>query len=235
MAEKLYGLSAADVRKLRELIAASDTILRAAGRPGIGSASRAGSPHSFCMAKALDAVPKGEIGKFSLVTGDHQDGDSGSKDAIEAKASTRSVTAGEIVQLALTASSKWYVLGGGGGGGIRLAQTSGEWKNEPPLNVKAVQLFRQQTEEELGRAPQPWEWVPETDEFGDPVFAVTINWFSHVPVGQGDLIKWCAVTPISSLAGEYDTGQVIPDPDGGPPTPIMKPYDQLWLLIAVEC
>ena len=116
---------------------------------------------------------------------------------------------------------------------IRLAQTSGLWRNEPPLNVKAVQLFRQQTREELDRDPQPWEWVPETDEFGDPVFAVTINWFSHVPTGQGDQLKWCAVVPISDLAGEYDTGQVTSN--DGVEEPIMRPYSKLWLLIAVEC
>lgn len=122
---------------------------------------------------------------------------------------------------------------GGAAPAIRLAQTSGQWSNEPPYNVKAVQLFRQQTEVELGRPAQPWEWVPETDEFGDPVFAVAINWFSHVPVGQGDLIKWCAVIPISNLAGEYDTGQVTYN--DGEEVPIMRPYDKLWLLIAVEC
>lgn len=121
----------------------------------------------------------------------------------------------------------------GGSLPIRLAQTSGVWPNEPPLNVKAVQLFRQQTEEELGRLPQPWEWVPETDEYGDPVFAATINWFSHVPTGQGDLLKWCSVVPISDLAGEYDTGQVTYE--DGEEIPIMRPYDKLWLLIAVEC
>ena len=121
----------------------------------------------------------------------------------------------------------------GGGLPIRLAQTSGLWRNEPPLNVKAVQLFRQQTREELDRDPQPWEWVPETDEYGDPVFAVTINWFSHVPTGQGDQLKWCAVVPISDLAGEYDTGQVTYN--DGEEVPIMRPYDKLWLLIAVEC
>ena len=121
-----------------------------------------------------------------------------------------------------------------GGLPIRLGQTSGQWPNEPPLNAKAVQLFRQQTKEELGRDPAPWEWVPDTDEYGDPVIALTINWFSHVPVGKGDVIKWCAVVPISDMAGEYDTGQVIPDIGGGA-TPIMRPYSKLWLLIAVEC
>lgn len=119
------------------------------------------------------------------------------------------------------------------GSTIRLGQTSGQWPNEPPLNTKTVQLFRQQTKEELGRDPQPWEWVPDTDEYGDPVFAVTINWFSHVPVGQGDVIKWCAVVPISDMAGEYDTGQVTYN--DGVESPIMRPYSKLWLLIAVEC
>lgn len=117
---------------------------------------------------------------------------------------------------------------GGGGLPIRLAQTSGVWPNEPPLNVKAVQLFKQPT-----NPAGPWDWVPETDSFGDPVFAVTINWFSHIPVGQGDLIKWCSVVPISDLAGSYDTGQVTYE--DGQEIPIMRPYDKLWLLIAVEC
>jgi hypothetical protein len=116
-----------------------------------------------------------------------------------------------------------------GGLPIRLAQTSGPWPNEPPLNVKAVQLFKQPD-----NPAGPADWVPETDEFGDPVFAVAINWFSHIPVGQGDLIKWCAIVPISDLPGEYDTGQVISSLDG-PDVPIMRPYGKLWLLIALEC
>jgi hypothetical protein len=118
--------------------------------------------------------------------------------------------------------------GGGGGLPIRLGQTAGVWPNEPPLNVKAVQLFKQ-PDDPAG----PADWVPETDEFGDPVFAVTINWFSHVPVGQGDLIKWCAVVPISDLAGEFDTGQKTYN--DGVESPIMRPYNKLWLLIAAEC
>ncbi len=117
---------------------------------------------------------------------------------------------------------------GGGALPLRLAQTSGVWPNEPPMNVKAVQLFIQPDN------PQgPWDWVPETDSFGDPVFAVAINWFSHIPVGQGDIIKWCSVVPISDLAGSYDTGQVTYE--DGEEIPIMRPYDKLWLLIAVEC
>jgi hypothetical protein len=112
---------------------------------------------------------------------------------------------------------------------IRLAQTSGEWPNEPPRNVKAVQLFTQPAD-----PSGPADWIPETDEYGDPVIAVTINWFTHVPVGQGDVIKWCAVVPISDLEGEYDTGQVISSIDA-PDQPIMKPYGKLWLLLAVEC
>jgi hypothetical protein len=116
----------------------------------------------------------------------------------------------------------------GGGLPIRLGQTAGVWPNEPPLNVKAVQLFKQ-PDDPAG----PADWVPETDEFGDPVFAVTINWFSHVPVGQGDLIKWCAVVPISDLSGEFDTGQKTYN--DGVESPIMRPYEKLWLLIAVEC
>jgi hypothetical protein len=119
--------------------------------------------------------------------------------------------------------------GGGVASTIRLAQTSGEWANEPPLNVKAVQLFIQPD-----NPSGPADWIPETDEFGDPVIAVTINWFSHVPVGQGDVIKWCAIVPISDLEGSYDTGQVISSPDG-PDQPIMKAYEKLWLLLAVEC
>lgn len=118
---------------------------------------------------------------------------------------------------------------GGGGLPIRLAQTSGPWPNEPPLNVKAVQLFKQPA-----NPAGPADWVPETDEFGDPVFAVAINWFSHIPVGQGDLIKWCAIVPISDLPGEYDTGQVISS-IGSPDVPIKRPYGKLWLLLAAEC
>ena len=118
--------------------------------------------------------------------------------------------------------------GGGGALPIRLAQTSGEWKNEPPFNVKAVQLFKQ-PDSPAG----PSDWVPDLDEYGDPVFAVAINWFSHVPTGQGDLIKWCAIVPISDLAGEYDTGQKTYN--DGVESPIMRAYSKLWLLIAVEC
>lgn len=117
---------------------------------------------------------------------------------------------------------------GGGGLPIRLAQTSGEWSNEAPLNIKAVQLFKQPSP-----PSGPNDWIPETDSFGDPVFAVAINLFSAVPVGQGDVIRWCAIVPISDLAGEYDTGQVTYE--DGVETPIMKSFDKLWLLLSVEC
>lgn len=128
---------------------------------------------------------------------------------------------------------QWCVirLGDAAGGGappIRLAQTSGEWSNEAPGNIKAVQLFIQPS------SPSgPNDWIPETDSYGDPVFAVTMNVFSSIPVGQGDVIRWCAVVPISDLQGEYDTGQVTYN--DGVETPIMRAYDKLWLLLAVEC
>lgn len=234
MAEQLYGLTASDVAKLRSLIAATDSILRAAGKPAVGGPVSPPTVQPFCLAQAVSAVSQGSVGNFKLLTGDHRNRASGSNETVKAQAATRAVAASEVVQLALTASSKWYVLGGGGGGAtIRLAQTSGLWPNEPPANAKAVQLFRPQTAEELGRTPQPWEWVPELDAYGDPVLAVAINWFTHIPVGQGDLIKWCAITPIGDLAGEYDTGQVTYE--DGVETPIMRAYDKLWLLLAIEC
>jgi hypothetical protein len=118
--------------------------------------------------------------------------------------------------------------GGGGISTIRLGQCEGPWPNEPPLNVRVVRLFKQPD-----NPTGPADWIPETDSFGDPVFAVTINWFTHIPVGQGDLLKWCAVVPISDLAGSYDTGQVTYEDQQE--IPILRPYSKLWLLIAVEC
>jgi|694.fasta_scaffold01162_65 hypothetical protein len=127
--------------------------------------------------------------------------------------------------------TRFETIPGGGGGGIstiRLGQCEGPWPNEPPLNVRVVRLFKQPD-----NPTGPADWIPETDSFGDPVFAVTINWFTHIPVGQGDLLKWCAVVPISDLAGSYDTGQVTYEDQQE--IPILRPYSKLWLLIAVEC
>lgn len=178
---------------------------------------RVGPPEQgqpWCV--ALEPIPSNAIGKVAVAG------------AVQVKATSLPDASGSTT---LWENNEWALIRFGGGGTsaqIRLAQTSGVWPNEPPLNVKAVQLFKQPAE-----PAGPADWIPETDEFGDPVFAVAINWFSHVPVGQGDLIKWCAVVPISNLEGEYDTGQVTYQ--DGQEIPIMRPYSKLWLLIAVEC
>ena len=123
--------------------------------------------------------------------------------------------------------------GGGGGSPIRLGQFTGPWVNEPGEtgadNVKLVKLYVQP--DDAGSAN---DWVPELDGDGEEVIAVTLNLFSYIPTRSGnDSYMWCAVIPISSVEGEYWSGGY--DSTGGSDVPIMKPYTQLWLLLAAEC
>jgi hypothetical protein len=121
----------------------------------------------------------------------------------------------------------------GGGGGvastIRLGQFTGFWPNEPGEsgadNVKRVKLYVQEQ-----NATGANDWIPETDGNGNEVIAVTINLFSYIPTRSGnDSYMWCAVTPISSVPGDYPAGGYSGN------TPIMTEYEQLWLLISAEC
>lgn len=127
--------------------------------------------------------------------------------------------------------------GGGGGGGIRLAQFSGQWRNEAPNNLKIVQLFTRRASPLPGQsAVSPFDWVPETDSSGNAVTAVAINWMAHVPSTPGDTIRWCAVAKISELGGSYDTGIKTVDPNNpGQQIAVTEEFDGLWLLIAAEC
>lgn len=126
---------------------------------------------------------------------------------------------------------------GGGGGLIRLAQFTGSWRKESPYNLKVVRLFVNRDQPLTGDGePSPFDWIPETDSYGDAATAVAINWMAYLPSTPGDTIRWCAITQISELSGEYDTGikTVAPD-DPSKQVPVMKPFTGLWLLIAAEC
>lgn len=126
--------------------------------------------------------------------------------------------------------------GGGGGGAtlsVRLGQFTGSWYNEPGTsgadNVKLVKLYVQPSDS--GGAN---DWVPELDANGDEVIAVTLNLFSYIPTRSGnDSYMWCAVLPISTASGEYWTGSY--DFVNGQDVPVMRPYTNLWLLLAAEC
>jgi len=123
--------------------------------------------------------------------------------------------------------------GDGGGSTIRLGQFSGSWYNEPGEsgadNVKLVKLYVQNSD-----ATGANDWVPELDGDGEETIAVTINLFSHIPTRSGnDSYMWCAVVPISEVSGEYWAGGY--DYIDGQDVPRMKPYTQLWLLLAAEC
>lgn len=119
------------------------------------------------------------------------------------------------------------------GSTIRLGQFTGFWENEPGEsgadNVKLVKLYVQETD-----ASGANDWVPELDADGEEVIAVTVNFFSYIPTRSGnDSYMWCAVVPISSVSGEYWSGGY--DYVDGQDVPRMKPYSQLWLLLAAEC
>jgi hypothetical protein len=121
----------------------------------------------------------------------------------------------------------------GGGSPIRLGQFTGWWVNEPGLtganNLKLVKLYVQPSD-----ASGSNDWVPELDGNGDEVIAVTLNLFSYIPTRSGnDSSMWCAVVPISDVAGEYWTGSY--DYIDGVDVPTMRPYSKLWLLLAAEC
>jgi len=121
----------------------------------------------------------------------------------------------------------------GEGSTIRLGQFTGAWPNEPGEtgsdNVKLVKLYVQ--------APSPTgpnDWVPELDGDGEEVLAVTMNLFSYIPTRSGnDSYMWCAILPISNVGGEYFAGTY--EFVDGQDVPVMKPYSQLWLLLAAEC
>lgn len=116
---------------------------------------------------------------------------------------------------------------------IRLGQFSGLWYNEPGEsgadNVKLVKLYVQPSDSTGAN-----DWVPELDGDGEEVIAVTVNLFSYIPTRSGnDSYMWCAVLPISNQGGEYWSGGY--DYIDGQDVPRMKPYSNLWLLLAAEC
>ncbi|MEI8080606.1 MAG: hypothetical protein WCI74_02025 [Actinomycetes bacterium] len=128
-------------------------------------------------------------------------------------------------------------IGASKGSAIRLGQFTGNWYNEPGIsgadNVKLVKLYVQSPD--ASGATSANDWIPELDGSGDEVIAVTLNLFSYIPTRSGnDSSMWCAVMPLSDLAGEYWTGS-YEYVEGGPDAPIMRPYSKLWLLLAAEC
>jgi hypothetical protein len=127
--------------------------------------------------------------------------------------------------------------GDDGGSPIRLGQFTGSWYNEPGIsgadNLKLVKLYVQSPDASGPTSAN--DWIPELDGNGDEVIAVTLNLFSYIPTRSGnDSSMWCAVIPLSDLAGEYWTGS-YEYVEGGPDVPIMRPYSKLWLLLAAEC
>lgn len=117
---------------------------------------------------------------------------------------------------------------------LRLGQFSGQWPNEPgPTgsgNVKVVTLYKMRTPQN-----NPNDYVPELDGDGDPVTAVVLNLFSHIPTQTaGDMPLWCLVMPFAG-AGKYVSGYSFNPDTNNYDIPIYTDYSTLWLLVAAEC
>ena len=96
---------------------------------------------------------------------------------------------------------------------IRLGKYNGYWSNAHGRNMKTVTLYDQPS-----RATDPYDWVPQTDEYGNNVTVSAINFFAYLPTKVGsDKSLWCAVTQIG-CQGWYNN----------------KKYNSLYLLLAAE-
>jgi len=111
-----------------------------------------------------------------------------------------------------------------GGSPIRLGQFTGPWSNDPPGNVKVVQLYKKHP-----TSSSPSAWIPDEGNV-----AVTVNLFSYIPTPRGGpTYRWAALVKVSDGSYTYQTGSYT-NVDGVD-VPDTATATSLWLLISAQC
>ena len=107
--DPVYGLSAANVEKIRAGLRATEAISREMGLGGGGGASGRGLIR-IRIGKAVSDVDKGSVGDFYLCNGDHTEAQVGGDSKVKAKSVGAKIKEGKVAILLLAENVKWYAI-----------------------------------------------------------------------------------------------------------------------------